>query len=100
MSLITDVHVHIYEADTPEHPWPHEEGRASAATAHPQFSAEEMLGAMGAVGVDRAVIVPPVWAGENNAPAIAAVEKYPDRYRIMGRFDPFALGAEERLEHW
>ena len=98
--LITDVHVHLYEPDTPEHPWPHEPGRSPGPTKHPGFSAEEMLGAMNAVGVDRSVIVPPVWAGENNAPALAAVAKYPGRFAIMGRFDPYAPGAEERLEHW
>jgi len=98
--LVTDVHVHIFEPDTPEHPWPHESGRSSGTAKHPGFSAEEMIGAMGAVGVDRAVIVPPVWAGENNAPAIAAVERHPGRFAIMGRFDPYAPGAEERLERW
>jgi predicted TIM-barrel fold metal-dependent hydrolase len=98
--LITDVHVHLFEADTPAHPWPQEAGRSPGPAKHPAFTAEEMIGAMGAVGVDRAVIVPPVWAGENNAPAIDAVQRYPTRFAIMGRFDPYAPGAEERLEHW
>lgn len=99
--LVTDVHVHIYEADTPERPWPHEDGRSSAPSKHPRgFSAEEMLGAMGAVGVDRAVIVPPVWAGENNRPALDAVQRYPGRFAVMGRFDPYAPGAADRLERW
>ncbi|MSQ42285.1 MAG: amidohydrolase [Dehalococcoidia bacterium] len=99
--LITDVHVHIYDADTPARPWPHEPGRSPAPSKHPRgFTAEEMLGAMGAVGVDRAVIVPPVWAGEDNTPGLEAAARYPDRFAVMGRIDPYTPGAEERLEHW
>src|SRR5262249_52519630 len=60
----------------------------------------EMLGAMEAVGVDRAVIVPPAWAGENNAPALAAASRYPGRFAVMGRLDPYAPDSPERLEHW
>ncbi len=59
-----------------------------------------MLGAMEAIGVDRAVIVPPAWAGENNAPALAAAEKYAGRFGVMGRLDPYAPESRERLEHW
>ena len=55
---------------------------------------------MEAVGVDRAVIVPPVWAGEDNATALAAAARYPGRFAVMGRFDPYAADAPERLEHW
>ena len=99
--LVTDVHVHIYEADTPARPWPHEPGRSGAPSEHPNgFSAEEMLGKMGAVGVDRAVIVPPVWAGEDNTPGLAAAARYPGRFAVMGRFDPYAPGAADRLERW
>ena len=55
---ITDAQVHIYEPDTPEHPWPKEPGRGAPPQKHARgFSALEMLGAMEAVGVDRAVIV-------------------------------------------
>jgi predicted TIM-barrel fold metal-dependent hydrolase len=46
------------------------------------------------------VIVPPVWAGDQNDTAFAAADKYPGRFAIMGRFDPFAPGADARLAHW
>ena len=98
---ITDAQVHLYEPDTPEHPWPKEPGRGAPPKKHAQgFSALEMLGAMEAVGVDRAVIVPPVWAGDNNAPALAAAAKYPGKFAVMGRIDPYAADSPERLEHW
>jgi len=99
--LITDAQVHIYAPDTPDHPWPRQPGRGSAPWTHPDgFSAEEMLGAMEAVGVDRAVIVPPVWAGEDNSAALSAAARYPGRFAVMGRFDPYAPDAPDRLEHW
>ena len=98
---ITDAQVHIYEPDTPEHPWPKEPGRGAPPQKHARgFSALEMLGAMEAVGVDRAVIVPPAWAGENNAPALAAAANYPGKFVVMGRIDPYAADSPERLERW
>ena len=98
---VTDAQVHMYEAETPQQPWPHEPGRAVAPAKHPaSFTALQMLGAMEAIGVDRAVIVPPAWAGENNAPALAAAANYPGRVAVMGRLDPYAADSPERLEHW
>lgn len=99
--LVTDAQVHMYEADTPEHPWPKEPGRAVAPAKHAKgFSAEEMLRAMEAIGVDRAVIVPPAWAGENNAPALAAAATFGGRFAVMGRIDPYDPTSPDRLEHW
>lgn len=99
--MITDAQVHVYAPDTPAHPWPHEPGRGSAPWTHPDgFSAEELLGAMEAVGVSRAVLVPPVWAGEDNTPALDAAARHPGRFAVMGRFDPYAPDAPERLEGW
>jgi predicted TIM-barrel fold metal-dependent hydrolase len=98
---ITDAQVHIYEPDTPEQRWPREPGRSAAPDKHARgFSALQMLGAMEAVGVDRAVIVPPAWSGENNAPALAAAANHPGKFVVMGRIDPYAEGSPERLERW
>ena len=68
------------------------------APPRPSFSAQEMLGVMDAIGVDRAVIVPPVWAGDENDTAVAAAGAYPSRFAVMGRFDPLAPDVEERLD--
>lgn len=98
---ITDAQVHIYEPDTPQRPWPKEPGRTNASAKHAHsFSAEEMLAAMEAIGVDRAVIVPPVWAGDDNAPALAAAAMHRGRFAVMGRIDPYAPESRELLEHW
>jgi predicted TIM-barrel fold metal-dependent hydrolase len=99
--LITDAQVHIYPPDTPETPWPKEVGRSAPPAKHADcFTAEQMLGAMEAVGVDRAVIVPPVWAGESLDYALAAASRHEGRFAVAGRVDPYAADAPERLEHW
>jgi predicted TIM-barrel fold metal-dependent hydrolase len=96
--LITDAQVHIWEVDRPDRPWP------KPLRNQPQlpngFEAEEMIAQMDAASVDRAVIVPPTWIGENNSTAIEASEAYPGRFAIMGRFDPMRPDMEEALAGW
>jgi L-fuconolactonase len=94
--LIIDSQVHLFEADSPSRPWPRDADRM--APPRPSFSAEEMLAEMDAIGVDRAVIVPPVWAGDDNETAITAANAHPGRFAVMGRFDPFAARLREHLE--
>lgn len=96
--MITDAQVHLFQADTPETPWPKEPGRGAGKV--PSYTYEQMIGAMDAVGVDRAVIVPPVWAGDQNDYAFEACAAFPGRFAIMGRLDPFAPGSPEILERW
>ena len=59
-----------------------------------------MLAAMDGAGVDRAIIVPPTWAGDGNETAHDTVAQYPDRFAIMGRIDTEAPGAADLLERW
>ena len=95
--LVTDAQVHVWEADRPDRPWP------TPRRNEPQqegFSAEEAIAEMDAAGVDRAVIVPPSWVGENNATALEAAQKYPARFAVMGRFDLNAPDATGQLAGW
>ena len=96
--MITDAQVHIWEVDRPDRPWP------QPPRNEPQlpngFTAPEMIAQMDAAGVDRAVIVPPTWIGENNATAIEAAQAHPGRFAVMGRFDPMRPDAEEALAAW
>jgi predicted TIM-barrel fold metal-dependent hydrolase len=96
--VITDAQVHLFEPDTAARPWPRDPDRM--APPRPGFSAIEMLAAMDAIGVDRAVIVPPVWAGDENDSALAAAAERPERFAVMGRFDPFQDDALGRLEQF
>jgi predicted TIM-barrel fold metal-dependent hydrolase len=96
--MITDAQVHIWEASRPDRPWP------QPLRNQPQlangFAAPEMVAQMEAAGVDRAVIVPPTWIGEDNSTALEACEAFPGRFAVMGRFDPLAPDIEGRLSHW
>jgi predicted TIM-barrel fold metal-dependent hydrolase len=96
--LISDAQVHLWEADRPDRPWP------KGPQRHPHrpngFSAEEMLVEMDAAGVDRAVIVPPTWVGEDNRMACEAAARYPARFAVVGRFDARATDARSQLQGW
>src|SRR5437764_14394306 len=96
--LIADAQVHIWGADTPERPWP-ASGRSRPHRPQP-FSKNDLLREMDAAGVDGVVIVPPSWEGDRNDLAIEAAKAHPDRFCIMGRFDPDASGARERIDGW
>lgn len=96
--LVTDAQIHVWEQERPDRPWP-KDGRA---TPHRPdgFTAEQMLAEMDPIGVDRAVIVPPSWIGETNAYALEAAQTYPDRFAVMGRFDPANPDNLPLLERW
>ena len=96
--LISDAQVHLWEADRPDRPWPKVQQRPPHRPNG--FSAEEMLAEMDAAGVDRAVIVPPTWVGENNLMACEAAARYPARFAVVGRFDVKASDARPQLEGW
>ncbi len=94
--LIVDSQVHIWGANTPERPWP---ARAHAQREIP-LGHEQLLKDMDEAGVDRVVIVPPSWEGDRNDLAIEAVKKHPDRFAIMGRFNPEAPDAKTTIKTW
>ncbi len=105
---ITDSQVHIWEAHRPDRPWDPDEVHTPVFVAVPgarphreaPISAEEMNTLMDGAGVTRAVIVPPSPTGDDNLTALEAAAKYPDRYTVMGRFNPAAPGARDRLPAW
>ena len=94
--MICDAQVHIWGANTPERPWP------ARAEPHREtaLGKQELLGEMGKAGVDRVVIVPPSWEGDRNDVAIDAAKSHPNRFAVMGRFDPEAPGAKDKIAGW
>ncbi|MEA2825415.1 MAG: hypothetical protein QOF03_1897 [Alphaproteobacteria bacterium] len=96
--LVTDAQVHLWEAERPERPWPKPQARPPHRPNG--FSAEEMLAEMDAAGVDRAIIVPPTWAGESNDCALEMAARYPKRFAVVGRFDVKAPDALRQLAGW
>src|SRR5206468_3358371 len=63
-------------------------------------SAEQVLRVMDDAGVDRTVLVPPSWIGDDTTDALDAARRWPDRFAVMGRFDPTARDAKARLQRW
>lgn len=103
---ITDAQIHAWAPDSESHPWP-QRGREYVRTApvassaeRPPFSAAELVREMDRVGVDRAILVPPVFAGDENSTALAAAHKYPGRFAVMGRLSLDDPRSPERLRGW
>ena len=92
---IVDAQVHIWAASTPERPWP-----ARAEPHRAPLGKEELLAEMDKAGVDGVVLVPPSWEGDRNDIALDAAASHPDRFCIMGRFDPDAPGARGQIAGW
>jgi len=93
--MIVDSQVHIWAADTPERPWP--PGQAARAHQPTPLTAEALLEKMDAAGVARAILVPPSWEGDRNDVVLAAAQRYPDRFAVMGRL---SLEAPESREQF
>jgi predicted TIM-barrel fold metal-dependent hydrolase len=96
--LITDVQVHLWQPERPDRPWP----RPLQRPPHRPngFAPADMLAEMQAAGVDRAVIVPPSWVGDDNAYALDVAAQYPERFAVIGRFDAKAADAPAQLQGW
>ncbi|WP_405970526.1 amidohydrolase [Streptomyces sp. NBC_00988] len=95
--MITDTQVHLWESDRPDRPWP--KGPRATAQRPVPLEPPEFLPMMDAAGVDRAVIVPPIWAGDGNESAIGFSAEHPDRLAVMGRFDLWHPDRS-RLSSW
>lgn len=95
---LVDAQVHVWLADTAEHPWPKGLGRLP----HKPYPvpAESILLQMDLAGVDRAVIVPPSWQGDSNDVALVAAKKYPHRFAVMGRLDVLHPASAAKLANW
>lgn len=79
--VITDAHVHIWGADTPDRPWP-PDGRLRAHRPEP-LGKDEVLREMSRAGVDKAILVPPTFAGDSNDLVIEAASRHPETFAVM-----------------
>jgi predicted TIM-barrel fold metal-dependent hydrolase len=94
--LLIDSQVHIWAAESPERPWlPNRRAHREVA-----LGADELIRAMDAAGVDRAVLVPPSWEGDRNDVTLAAAASYPGRFAVMGRLPLEQAAGEPLLEGW
>jgi predicted TIM-barrel fold metal-dependent hydrolase len=92
---IVDAQVHVWAANTPQRPWP-----ARGDPHRAPLGKDELLAEMDKAGIDGVVIVPPSWEGDRNDLALAAAAAHPDRFCIMGRFNPDTAGAREQIAGW
>lgn len=94
--FIADSQVHVWGPETPQRPWT--PGR------HPHratpLEADELLRAMNAAGVARAILVPPSWDADRNDYVLAAAQAHPGRFGVMGRFNPEAPGMRGEVARW
>lgn len=96
--VIIDSQVHIWSRNTPDRRWaPNGESYVHRATP---LTAQELVVAMDASGVDRAILVPPSWEGDRNDLVLMAVQEYPGRFAAMGRLAVDDQENNHLLERW
>jgi L-fuconolactonase len=85
---VVDAQVHVWLPEGPDRPWPPGGAeRARAMHRHQPISGTGLLAEMRAVGVDRAVLVPPFFEGHRNDYAVACATEAPEAFRVMARVD-------------
>ncbi|MDB5807076.1 MAG: Metal-dependent hydrolase [Betaproteobacteria bacterium] len=94
---IIDAQVHIWGADTPERPWP---GQGHQPHRPHPFSMTDLLREMDAAGVNRCIIVPPMWEGDRNDLALEAARLHPDRFAVTGLMTVDSPAARGSLAAW
>jgi L-fuconolactonase len=94
--MIVDAQVHLWKAPTAD--WPFVPGLPPQLPE--PMTIERLLPLMDEAGVDRVVIVPPSWIGDRNDYALEAVRRYPERFRVMGRFPIQDRQAGALLPRW
>jgi predicted TIM-barrel fold metal-dependent hydrolase len=96
--MIVDSQIHLWAPETPERPWI-PGGRERAHLPEP-LTYQKFLPMMDEAGVDRAIIVPPTWPGDNNDHALEATRRHPDRFGIMGKFSLERPERKHLLPAW
>lgn len=94
--MIVDSQVHVWPCDSRDEPW-----EPSHQPQLPQpFGPDRLLPLMDAAGVNQAVLIPPLLLGFSNRYALACATAHPDRFAVVGRFDPAAEGSIEAVVRW
>jgi predicted TIM-barrel fold metal-dependent hydrolase len=93
--MIVDAHVHIWRKD-PGFPDPGVTFMSPAS----DIPLELLRHYMDEHGVDRAVLVQPMYPGGDNSLVADAARAEPDRYAAVCVVDPRLPEAPDRLEHW
>lgn len=95
MVPVVDAHVHIWRAIA-SGPL----AQLTIVSPHEDVPIARAVAVMDQHGVDRAVLVQPVFRGEDNSDIVEATIESPDRFVAVCVIDPRIPGAEDRLEYW
>src|SRR5437016_5132945 len=96
--MIVDSQLHLWEPETPERPWdPTARARAHLPEA---LTYQKALPLMDEAGIDRAIVVPPSWSADDNAHALEAASRHPDRFAVMGRIAVERQESRSLLKTW
>lgn len=95
---VVDAQVHVWGEDSPERPW--DSSVAIAPHGPPGMPASTVLAAMSNAKVNAGLIIPVSFEGNRNDLGIAACERWPHQFGMLGRFDFSDPGAATSiLEH-
>ncbi len=93
--MVVDAHLHVWRAADGETPGIH-------TIVPPQTDVPIELASDTLVehGVERAVLVQPVFRGEDNSYVAGCAQAEPNKFAAVCVVDPRVPGSERRLEHW
>jgi L-fuconolactonase len=96
--MIVDAHLHVWRGttsfDTKNAPV------TTSVSATSDVPVELLLDYMDEHGVERAVLVQPMYPGEDNSYVADCAAAMPDKLAAVAIIDPRIGGAEDRLEYW
>ena len=93
--MIVDAHLHVWRAVT-DYPEPDSTTVSPLSDVPVELFAEYM----GEYGVDRGVLVQPLYPGEDNSYVADCAARQPDRFKAVCVVDPRKPAAAETLEYW
>ena len=96
--IVIDAQVHVWSPESAERPYVKED--ASKPHRPIPLGYEDLLGEMAQAGVDRAILVPPSWEGYRNDYALAAAQKYPGRFAVMGKVPLDDPASRAKVPEW
>lgn len=97
---ITDAQVHLWQKEGGSRPWaPDGRVRAREHGLGP-MAVEQVLALMDGAGVQRAVLVPPTFAGAYNDICLEAARDHPERLAVMGHVGAEGVRIAQVLRGW
>jgi L-fuconolactonase len=99
--MLIDTHTHVIATDTKKYPLAPLFGRQSAWSAEHPLDYPDMIKAIDAAGVDKAILVQASSAyAFDNTYVSEAVASHPDRFTGVFSVDVVAPNAVEKMKHW